>query len=270
MTSRCQRASAMTLSFVIALAVGGSACAAGNATETFAGPGPWIDVTDPAYGAVGNGTHEDGPAIQAALTAAAAPVCATVALTCTRQNTFLVSQTLMVPRCVKFRGQCGGGPGIAPAPANSFGSTLKWGGPASTLSQLTPVVLYHDVSQSSLEDMNIDCQSVASCIPSFSRDAERLGEGSVLAQEFFVSLDERPQPFLGHVGDETVEQAALPEQGMDAALGGAGSQLTIHAEAFAGGAQYRQQQDGEGVQEQQTVAALRIFDSERAHAQSEA
>jgi hypothetical protein len=57
---------------------------------------------------------------------------------------------------------------------------------------------------------------------------------------------------------------------MDAALGGAGSQLTIHAEAFAGGAQYRQQQDGEGVQEQQTVAALRIFDSERAHAHSEA
>ncbi len=51
-----------------------------------------------------------------------------------------------------------------------------------------------------------------SCIPSFSRDADRLGEGSVLAQEFFVSLDERPQPFLGHVGDEIVEQAALPEQ----------------------------------------------------------
>src|SRR5271157_1393237 len=121
--------------------------------------------------------------------------------------------------------------------------------------------------------LSVACASSAkatSCIPSFSRDAERLGEGSVLAQEFFVSLDERPQPFLGHVGDEIVEQAALPEQGMDAALGGAGSQLTIHAEAFAGGAQYRQQQDGEGVQEQQTVAALRIFDSERAHAQSEA
>src|SRR5271165_2100442 len=40
--------------------------------------------------------------------------------------------------------------------------------------------------------------NIPSCIPSFSRDAERLGEGSVLAQEFFVSLDERPQPFLGH------------------------------------------------------------------------
>jgi hypothetical protein len=164
MTSRRQLTSATMLSFVITLALGGSACAAGNATQTFVGPGPWIDVTDPAYGAVGNGAHEDGPAIQAALKAAAAPACATVALTCTPQNTFLVSQTLIVPSCVKFRGQCGGGPGIAPAPANAFGSTLKWGGPAPTGPQLTPVVLYQGVSQSSLEDMNIDCQSVSGII----------------------------------------------------------------------------------------------------------
>jgi hypothetical protein len=161
----CRRlASVTTLSVVIALVVSESACAAGNATQTFVGPGPWIDVADPAYGAVGNGVHQDGPAIQAALTAAAAPVCATVALTCTPQNTFLVSQTLTVPSCVKFRGQCGGGPGIVPAPANTFGSTLKWGGPATTLPQTTPFVLYHGVSQSSLEDMNIDCQGVSGIV----------------------------------------------------------------------------------------------------------
>jgi hypothetical protein len=164
MTSYRRLGSLTIRSFVMALALGGSACTAGNATEMFDGPGPWIDVTDPAYGAVGNGTHEDGPAIQAALKAAAAPVCATVALTCTPQNTFLVSQTLTVPSCVKFRGQCGGGPGIVPAPANAFGSTLRWGGPAATLAQPTPFVLYHDVSQSSLEDMNIDCQGVSGIV----------------------------------------------------------------------------------------------------------
>src|SRR5208283_3322096 len=130
----------------------------------------------------------------------------------------------------------------SPTMSGSIGaipSDMSCGGRASQSASIIP-------SSGALE--LVTCESArflaTSCIPSFSRDAERLGEGSVLAQEFFVSLDERPQPFLGHVGDEIVDQAALPEQGMDAALGGAGSQLTIHAEAFAGGAQYRQQQDG--------------------------
>ncbi len=57
---------------------------------------------------------------------------------------------------------------------------------------------------------------------------------------------------------------------MDAALGGAGSQLTIHAEALARGAQERQKQDGEGVQEQEAVATLRIIDPDCAHTHSEA
>ena len=35
-------------------------------------------------------------------------------------------------------------------------------------------------------------------------------------------------------------------------------------------AQERQQQDGEGIQEQETVAALGIVDPQRAHAHSEA
>ena len=71
-----------------------------------------------------------------------------------------------------------------------------------------------------------------------------------------------------HGGDEVVEQAALAKQGMDAALGCACSQLTIHTEAFACGAQKGQQKDGEGVQQQQAVAALRVVDFERAHAHS--
>jgi hypothetical protein len=57
---------------------------------------------------------------------------------------------------------------------------------------------------------------------------------------------------------------------VDAALDRTRSQLAIHAEAFAGGAQQRQQQDGEGVQEQEAITALRIVDSQRAHAHSEA
>ena len=75
---------------------------------------------------------------------------------------------------------------------------------------------------------------------------------------------------FGHGGDEIVEQATLAEQGMDAAFGCAGSQLAIHAEAFAGRAQDGRQNDGEGVQQQQAVAALRVVDPERANAHSEA
>jgi hypothetical protein len=46
--------------------------------------------------------------------------------------------------------------------------------------------------------------------------------------------------------------------------------MTIHADAFSGGAEQRQQNDGEGVQEKQSVAPLRIGDAENAHAHAEA
>ena len=46
--------------------------------------------------------------------------------------------------------------------------------------------------------------------------------------------------------------------------------LPVHAEAFACGAQYRQQQNGERVEKQEAVATLRIVDPQRAHAHSEA
>ena len=58
----CRRlASVTTLSVVIALFVSDLACAAGNATQTFVGPGPWIDVADPAYGAGGTAFTKMGP-----------------------------------------------------------------------------------------------------------------------------------------------------------------------------------------------------------------
>src|ERR1700691_723297 len=75
---------------------------------------------------------------------------------------------------------------------------------------------------------------------------------------------------LRHVGNEVVEQAALSEQGVDAAFDGACSQEPVHAEAFAGGAQKGQQQDREGVEEQEAVAAPGIVDPECAHAHAEA
>ena len=51
--------------------------------------------------------------------------------------------------------------------------------------------------------------------------------------------DEWPQSFLGHIGDEVVEQAALAEQRMDAAFYRAGSERSVHAEAFTGRAEQR-------------------------------
>ena len=60
--------------------------------------------------------------------------------------------------------------------------------------------------------------------------AEGRGERSILTyQEFLIAFDERSQALVWHVGDEVVEQGSLPEQGMDAAFGGAGPQLRIHA-----------------------------------------
>ena len=57
---------------------------------------------------------------------------------------------------------------------------------------------------------------------------------------------------------------------MNASFGGAGSQLPVHSEAFASGAQQRQQHDSEGVEQQEAVSALRIIDPQRAHAHSKA
>ena len=56
---------------------------------------------------------------------------------------------------------------------------------------------------------------------------------------------------------------------MDAAFDRAGSERSVHAEAFAGGAEQRQEEDRQGVEQQQTVAPLRIADAQDAQAHAE-
>ena len=47
---------------------------------------------------------------------------------------------------------------------------------------------------------------------------------------------------------------------MNAAFDRAGSERSVHAEAFAGGAEQRQEEDRQGVEQQQTVAPLRTIE----------
>ncbi len=46
--------------------------------------------------------------------------------------------------------------------------------------------------------------------------------------------------------------------------------MAVHAEAFSGGAEQRQKNDGEGVEEKKPVAPFRIGDAKNAHAHAEA
>src|SRR5271157_3425692 len=103
-----------------------------------------------------------------------------------------------------------------------------------------------------------------SAIPSFSYDREGLSQGSVLGDVFAEPLDERPQADLRHVRDQLVEHTALPEQRMGPVFGRVDLEMAIHVEAFAGGAEQRQENDGEGVQEKKPVAPLRIGDAKNA------
>ncbi len=57
---------------------------------------------------------------------------------------------------------------------------------------------------------------------------------------------------------------------MDPAFDRAGFEQSIHAEAFASGAEQRQQEDRQGVQQQEAVAPLRITDAQDAQAHPEA
>src|SRR5271157_1870838 len=57
---------------------------------------------------------------------------------------------------------------------------------------------------------------------------------------------------------------------MDPAFDRAGFEQSIHAEAFASGAEQRQQEDRQGVQQQEAVASLRITDAQDAQAHPEA
>jgi hypothetical protein len=95
----------------------------------------------------------------------------------------------------------------------------------------------------------------------FSDDREGLIERFVLIQIFVKSRSERPQSGVGHVWDQLIKHAALPEQRMRSVFGGVDLEMAIHAEAFAGGAEQRQKHDGEGVQKKKPVAPLRIGDA---------
>src|ERR1019366_2880720 len=55
--------------------------------------------------------------------------------------------------------------------------------------------------------------------PHFSHNLERLLERRVLAEIFAISLDKRSQANLGHVGNQIVEHASLPEQRMGSMFG---------------------------------------------------
>ena len=66
-----------------------------------------------------------------------------------------------------------------------------------------------------------------------------------------------------HGRDELVEHAALTEQQVGAGFGSICFEMPVHAECLAGSAEEYQEDDGEGIDEQQPVAALRIFDANR-------
>src|SRR4051795_4998610 len=57
---------------------------------------------------------------------------------------------------------------------------------------------------------------------------------------------------------------------MGAGLDGVGLEVAVHAEALAGGAEPGEQDDGEGIEQQQSVAPLRVADANRREAQAEA
>ena len=67
--------------------------------------------------------------------------------------------------------------------------------------------------------------------------------GDVLAE----ASDERPPADFGHVRDQHVKYAALPEQRLSPVFGGVDLEMAVHAEAFASGAEQGQENDGEGV-----------------------
>src|SRR5271163_2630894 len=97
-----------------------------------------------------------------------------------------------------------------------------------------------------------------SLIPSFLDDRESLFERAILHDDFAEPFHEGPQSRFGHSRDQFVEHAALAEERMGAMLGGVGLEMAVHAETFSGGAEQRQENDGEGVEEKQPVAPLGV------------
>jgi hypothetical protein len=101
-------------------------------------------------GPTGDGAANDTAAIQTALNTAGG-LCASVRLQCTSADTFKVSATLNVPKCVKLVGDCGAAPDEGSQ--TTVGTTLKWAGEPSA-----PVVAFPDSPGASLTGVSIDCR----------------------------------------------------------------------------------------------------------------
>jgi signal transduction histidine kinase len=83
--------------------------------------------------------------------------------------------------------------------------------------------------------------------PHLSDRAENVCKQRLLLQHEREALHQRAQPVLRHHGDQIVEHAALPEQRMDATLGGVGLEHPVVAQRFPRGAKQRQQHHCERV-----------------------
>lgn len=59
---------------------------------------------------------------------------------------------------------------------------------------------------------------------------------------------------LGHIGDQLVEHAALPKQGVAAGLAGIGLEQAVHPEALVDRPQEGQQRGCERADQQQAIA----------------
>src|SRR6202453_1483719 len=114
-------------------------------------------------------------------------------------------------------------------------------------------------------DRDRRCMMHISLIPSFLDDRESLFERAILHDDFAEPFHEGPQSRFGHSRDQFVEHAALAEERMGAMLGGVGLEMAVHAETFSGGAEQRQENDREGVEEKQPVAPLGVRDSQDTH-----
>jgi hypothetical protein len=129
----------------------------------------WPYQTSPPRG---DGTSDDTSAIQSALNEAAAE-CATVQLACTPQNTYVVSSTIHVPKCVKLVGACGAVP--FEGSETTIGTTLKWvpasqklesarAGTTTPTEQPVPVVSFHDSPGATMSGISVDCQNAPETI----------------------------------------------------------------------------------------------------------
>jgi hypothetical protein len=83
------------------------------------------------------------------------------------------------------------------------------------------------------------------------------------------SLDQRQQEEVGHVGYELAKHAALTGQGLSAPLGRVGLEVPIISQFFSGGAQHRQQDHCEGIDQLQAISPVRRTDVHRSEPHAE-